>query len=216
MCIRNQTERNRRRRRAAPVGGDRVHANPSRRGLVVEQIDQLPTTVIEAPATEADRPICSICFDTIEDGECVFQLACRHRHHQDCLRDWLVRKAECPECRTAVSVHESGGGLILPPPSLPPPPPLRTPTTNEYDPEDQQQPWKVCADCGTESPAGSTQCISCAGLVLLLRYDRGREHTEARSQAQEDEQQPERPQVSQSTRNPLTALLTSTPVTDNV
>merc|ERR1711871_452690 len=131
-----------------------------------------------------------ICFDTIEEGECVFKLACRHRHHQDCLRDWLVRKAECPECRTAVSVHESGGGeLTLPVPC--------TPTTNEHDPEHQEQPWQVCASCGTRSPAGSTHCVRCGDSVLWLQNDRGSEYTEARSQPQQDEQQPERPQVSQ-------------------
>jgi hypothetical protein len=68
-------------------------------GMTAHAIEMLPTKIVPA---QDDEIICSICFDVLAPGELAFQLSCVHQHHQDCLRVWLARKAECPECRTSV------------------------------------------------------------------------------------------------------------------
>jgi hypothetical protein len=47
---------------------------------------------------------CAICLDEMngsEGGEfCV--LSCKHAYHRNCLKEWLVRKKECPMCKAQV------------------------------------------------------------------------------------------------------------------
>lgn len=45
---------------------------------------------------------CSICFEPIHDGLEILTIPCAHRHHAECLTDWLRRKNECPNCRGQV------------------------------------------------------------------------------------------------------------------
>ena len=42
---------------------------------------------------------CCICFDELNDGEEIPNLACKHVHHFECLRDWLLKQKACPICK---------------------------------------------------------------------------------------------------------------------
>jgi hypothetical protein len=41
---------------------------------------------------------CIICFQALEDGDRVGDLACDHTFHADCLKSWLKRRNVCPLC----------------------------------------------------------------------------------------------------------------------
>ena len=42
---------------------------------------------------------CSICFEALQDGDCVGALPCQHSFHVDCLKLWIRRKNSCPLCQ---------------------------------------------------------------------------------------------------------------------
>jgi hypothetical protein len=42
--------------------------------------------------------ICAICMATVENGDRIGNLQCRHLFHVDCLKQWLRKKNECPMC----------------------------------------------------------------------------------------------------------------------
>lgn len=94
---------NTRRTSAAPLA---PHARPAPRegppgpGLSPAAFAELKT--VQLAATEADSELCSICFEALRPGETAVRLACLHEYHRHCLRDWLLRKAECPTCRAVV------------------------------------------------------------------------------------------------------------------
>lgn len=67
-------------------------------GLSADQIRKLPLTEIHG-----DSPgQCSICLDDLKHGEKCRQLGCFHFFHQSCIDLWLLRQAECPNCKTAI------------------------------------------------------------------------------------------------------------------
>ena len=41
---------------------------------------------------------CPICRERFEDGEDTMLLPCRHRFHEDCVRQWLQENLTCPKC----------------------------------------------------------------------------------------------------------------------
>ena len=99
-------------------------SEPVQVGLSAEQVGELPRTRV----CDGGGTTCTICFEPVADGEDIFTLPCRahpglwaglssgvflivdwvcvsgHRHHAECLKGWLERKAECPDCRAAVGV----------------------------------------------------------------------------------------------------------------
>lgn len=65
--------------------------------------------------------ICSICFEPVHDGVEILTIPCTHRHHAECLTDWLRRKNECPDCRGNVFTQNAWSQWL----SSPPPPRTR-------------------------------------------------------------------------------------------
>lgn len=61
---------------------------------------------------EEDKLKCSICSEELSSG--IKYLNCAHGFHRQCIDDWLELKANCPLCRTHISVdsepstYESG------------------------------------------------------------------------------------------------------------
>ncbi|KAI3730605.1 hypothetical protein L1987_61777 [Smallanthus sonchifolius] len=43
---------------------------------------------------------CSICQEECKGDEDLGKLECGHYHHLDCIKQWLLRKNECPICKT--------------------------------------------------------------------------------------------------------------------
>ena len=69
--------------------------------LSVEDVSRLQVFEISDNSTSGD--VCSICFENLHRGDAAIRLECSHEYHQHCLTNWLLRKAECPTCRTGVS-----------------------------------------------------------------------------------------------------------------
>lgn len=55
---------------------------------------------------EADVALCSICYEAVEPGSEIFLMQCPHVQHYDCMKLWVVRKPECPECRQRLALPE--------------------------------------------------------------------------------------------------------------
>lgn len=72
-------------------------------GLSAEDIAALPRMGV----TDGRSSTCTVCFEAVDDGEEIFALRCGHRHHQQCLSDWLQRKSECPDCRGPIALEDA-------------------------------------------------------------------------------------------------------------
>ncbi|KAK4725010.1 hypothetical protein R3W88_027789 [Solanum pinnatisectum] len=55
---------------------------------------------VVAPDVESD--ICVICQSEYENEENIGALQCGHEYHTDCIKQWLMRKTDCPMCRASV------------------------------------------------------------------------------------------------------------------
>ena len=58
---------------------------------------------------ENNENICSICLETFRVGDEVTwskDLRCHHCFHSDCLITWLMKKEECPVCRSSFLCRE--------------------------------------------------------------------------------------------------------------
>ena len=44
--------------------------------------------------------VCSICLDTIDENDHIFQTECSHFYHYECIKKWLYKDHSCPICRT--------------------------------------------------------------------------------------------------------------------
>ena len=49
--------------------------------------------------TMIEQPLCPICSEDYEAGECLKVLPCKHYFHGDCVMPWLEMKKTCPICR---------------------------------------------------------------------------------------------------------------------
>ena len=63
-----------------------------------------------AAAGEEDST-CAICLSELETGEVLRLLYCKHTFHQQCVDQWLLRNASCPQCRASVD-KEKGERLV--------------------------------------------------------------------------------------------------------
>lgn len=64
---------------------------------------------------------CIICFQTVQDGDRVGKLPCRHVFHSECLKTWLRRRNACPLCAGEIAFpsgfHYARKNSFLPPSS---------------------------------------------------------------------------------------------------
>ena len=80
-------------RRALDANVRRISAPNN--GLTDEELAQLPSRQLATCATEA----CAICQETPLSGDTLFDLACGHSFHVNCIYPWLQRIPSCPTCR---------------------------------------------------------------------------------------------------------------------
>lgn len=59
-----------------------------------------------------EEVVCTICIATIEEGDMIGALPCKHRFHVECLKEWLRRKNVCPLCQGPIAVVKNGQNLI--------------------------------------------------------------------------------------------------------
>ncbi|XP_017468105.1 PREDICTED: E3 ubiquitin-protein ligase RNF128-like [Rhagoletis zephyria] len=65
--------------------------------------------------------VCTICRDSLSEGDDILTTASAHIFHRTCLLDWLKRNSTCPQCRARSNSREfSRTGLR----SRPHPPPI--------------------------------------------------------------------------------------------
>ena len=43
--------------------------------------------------------LCSICLEDFDQESKVVNLGCKHSFHDVCIRNWLSKRASCPQCR---------------------------------------------------------------------------------------------------------------------
>ncbi|KAM3270562.1 hypothetical protein P3S67_028764 [Capsicum chacoense] len=46
--------------------------------------------------------ICAICLAEFEHEQIIGTLQCKHEYHAGCIKQWLLRKKDCPMCRASV------------------------------------------------------------------------------------------------------------------
>jgi hypothetical protein len=101
-------------------GGNTRFGQPRRRNAIVEsdrQIPDLTEMLINAINEQQPNPVntipvykaegvigeCSICQETIKNGDSFRRLPCsetvNHCFHQACIDPWLERNSTCPNCR---------------------------------------------------------------------------------------------------------------------
>lgn len=51
-------------------------------------------------------PDCAICMGDFSEGELITPLPCHKNHifHQICIKQWLLRKSECPLCKVEIEI----------------------------------------------------------------------------------------------------------------
>ncbi|OIT30801.1 e3 ubiquitin-protein ligase mbr1 [Nicotiana attenuata] len=50
---------------------------------------------------DKEQEICAICHVEYEIEVTIGTLHCGHEYHRDCIKQWLLRKPDCPVCRTS-------------------------------------------------------------------------------------------------------------------
>jgi len=70
--------------------------NESEPNEVHDYILSIPIYTI--PIDDEDVDICPICLDNNDHESCT--LPCRHHFHKKCLTKWLIKKKQCPICRS--------------------------------------------------------------------------------------------------------------------
>ncbi|XP_059285972.1 E3 ubiquitin-protein ligase RING1-like [Lycium ferocissimum] len=59
-------------------------------------------TLTEEAADKESADICAICQAKFEHEETIGTLQCGHEYHTHCIKQWLMRKKNCPMCRASV------------------------------------------------------------------------------------------------------------------
>ncbi|PHU05372.1 hypothetical protein BC332_26194 [Capsicum chinense] len=54
------------------------------------------------PEVVGESEICAICQSEYEDEENMGTLQCGHKYHTNCIKQWLLKKKNCPMCRASV------------------------------------------------------------------------------------------------------------------
>jgi hypothetical protein len=53
---------------------------------------------------------CPLCMSEFEAGEIIVSMPCLHSFHEECVKDWFFKSAECPVCE--INVCEAAGQLF--------------------------------------------------------------------------------------------------------
>lgn len=73
-------------------------------GEIEEEEEEEETTFIVKKYDCDEKGIqeCSICLVDFEDEDDFIDLECKHVFHESCLKEWVVRKRDCPNCREKI------------------------------------------------------------------------------------------------------------------
>lgn len=60
------------------------------------------------------QKLCAICTETFVKSQVIFKLpVCEHLYHENCIKQWLVAKPQCPLCRANVRTNLTSNSLVL-------------------------------------------------------------------------------------------------------
>jgi hypothetical protein len=62
--------------------------------------NELQTAFTRKEYHQEEQSQCSICMEQFTEGEQLVSLRCKHLYHESCVRQWLQRRGNCPNCRT--------------------------------------------------------------------------------------------------------------------
>jgi len=74
----------------------------TRLGASMEQIGMLPVFTL-SDGSKYLQESCLICCETYQKADVLRQMQCMHAYHRQCIDQWLMTKAVCPVCKTAMS-----------------------------------------------------------------------------------------------------------------
>jgi E3 ubiquitin-protein ligase RNF115/126 len=108
--------------------GDAVFSQEALDRVITQLMEQNQGSTAPGPASEAairslpkrkvDKEMlddqgkaeCSICMDSVELGEQVTVLPCKHWFHDACITAWLNEHDTCPHCRKGISQQPEANG----------------------------------------------------------------------------------------------------------
>mmetsp|Transcript_30054 Transcript_30054/g.58819 ORF Transcript_30054/g.58819 Transcript_30054/m.58819 type:complete len:131 (+) Transcript_30054:58-450(+) len=78
-------------------------------GLVQQQIDRFPKSTYKATDSKGKKapPTCSVCLETLVNGDELRTIPCMHSFHVHCIDTWLRTKPNCPVCMYPVLQADS-------------------------------------------------------------------------------------------------------------
>ncbi|CAD8126236.1 unnamed protein product [Paramecium sonneborni] len=62
--------------------------------------DDIPILVGVDEIAQSEK--CAVCLEDINDQNLIKILKCNHYFHNECIKEWLIIKAECPTCRDKI------------------------------------------------------------------------------------------------------------------
>ncbi|KAJ4781992.1 RING/U-box superfamily protein [Rhynchospora pubera] len=75
---------------------------------------QIPSFAFERKIGSSGELVCSVCLETLQDGEMVRRLpACQHLFHIGCIDMWLGSHSTCPLCRSSVEVEKTAKATAM-------------------------------------------------------------------------------------------------------
>ncbi len=72
--------------------------------LSKQEIDSLPIFEFKSSSSNnendaGDSVTCSICFEDYVKKDMIMALACSHKFHSKCIKQWLQQNRRCPLCQ---------------------------------------------------------------------------------------------------------------------
>jgi len=92
------------------TGGDSVATQPA--PMTAERLGKLPSIrCSDAYCTRKSGSRCSVCLSDFQVGQDLRLLLCGHYFHTECVDPWLLKRCDCPLCRsTEVTWGNTCGG----------------------------------------------------------------------------------------------------------
>lgn len=83
-------------------------------GLTAAEISALPCKIVDLHIHRTTQELdCPICLCALRPGESIRPLgSCGHTFHRACIDLWLLRRAECPLCKTSVGKNGSRQDMV--------------------------------------------------------------------------------------------------------
>lgn len=82
------------------VGGKLVRQPPL--PDAIDRLDRLEDGIYQDMEQNEEQSTCAICLAEFSDHDILVDLPCGHHYHEECIRGWLVRKAQCPLCKAVI------------------------------------------------------------------------------------------------------------------